>query len=56
MSQEPKPKIDPNVCLPWDEKKAELPVIMGDEELVKKVWQDNDAMAYMYVWHCLVSF
>ncbi|MHC4995043.1 MAG: hypothetical protein ACYTGQ_08325 [Planctomycetota bacterium] len=56
MSPETQPQSEPNVCVPWSEKKAELPEIQGNEELVKQVWQDNDALAYMYIWHCLVSF
>jgi hypothetical protein len=56
MNTENPTKLEPNVCVPWSEKRAEITEIKGDEELVKKIWQDNDAMAYMYIWHCLVSF
>ena len=27
-----------------------------DKELVKKVWEDVDALGYMYIWQCLLSF
>ena len=50
------PKIKPGVCIPWEEKVKELPKILGDEELLKKIWEDNEGLAYMYIWHCLVSF
>jgi hypothetical protein len=50
------PKIKPGVCISWDEKRKDLPDIKGDEELFKKVWQDNEALAYTYIWHCLLSF
>lgn len=46
----------PGVCVPWAEKKAELPPITGDEQLVRRVWEETDALAYMYIWHLVVSF
>jgi len=54
MEQKPKPK--PGVCVGWEEKLKELPEIKGDEKLLQKIWQDNESLAYMYIWHCLVSF
>jgi hypothetical protein len=46
----------PGVCIPWEEKLAELPPITGDARLVRRVWEDVDGLAYVYIWHCLVSF
>lgn len=46
----------PGECIPWDIKREDFSTITGDEEQIKKVWQDVDAMGYMYVWHCLLSF
>ena len=54
MEQQPKPK--PGVCISWEEKLKELPEIKGDEKLLQKIWEDNEELAYMYIWHCLVSF
>jgi len=51
-----KPKRRPGVCVPWEEKVKELPTITGDAEVVRKVWEDVDALAYTFVWHCVVSF
>ena len=51
-----KTKVKPGACFPWEEKRKELPEISGDEELVKKVWEDIDALGYVYIWHCLLSF
>lgn len=56
MPSQPEPSKKPGVCIPWDEKRKELPEITGDEALVRRVWEDIDALAYTYVWHCLVSF
>jgi len=56
MSEQEKPRRDPNVCVPWAEKLKELPDISGDEALVKRVWEDIDALGYMYIWQCLLSF
>ena len=59
MSEEQKPdqpKRPPGVCIPWQEKLKELPEITGDKALVKRIWEDNDALGYIYIWHCLLSF
>jgi len=46
----------PGTCLPWEEKVKELPPISGDAGLVRKVWEDVDALGYMYIWQVLLSF
>jgi hypothetical protein len=50
------PEIPPGVCLPWAEKRKELGEITGDPQLFERVWQDVDALAYVYIWQCLLSF
>ena len=52
----PESKAPPGVCIPWEEKRKELPQISGDEDLVRKVWEDIDALGNMYIWQCLLSF
>jgi len=56
MSDQERPGPAPGVCQPWEEKKKELPPITGDEELVKRVWEDIDGLAHVFIWQCLVSF
>ena len=56
MPEEQKPKREPGVCIPWEEKRKELPKITGDEHLVKRVWEEVDGLAYVYIWQCLLSF
>jgi hypothetical protein len=56
MAKQKKSKRKPGVCIPWEEKKKELPKISGDEQLVQKVWEDIDALGYVYIWQCLLSF
>lgn len=46
----------PGECIPWQEKMKELPTLCGDQELVERIWKENDALAYLYIWHCLLSF
>ncbi len=53
---ETRAKPEPGECIPWREKLKELPPIPGDPELPERVWKDIDALAYMYIWHCLESF
>ena len=56
MSERAKPKVQPGVCIPWEEKLKELPEITGDAQLVQRVWEDIDALAYTYIWQVLLSF
>lgn len=46
----------PGVCLPWESKCRELPSILGDSELIRRVWEDLEGLAYLYIWHVLLSF
>jgi uroporphyrinogen-III decarboxylase len=46
----------PGICYPWEEKLKELPEITGDAALLKKVWEDIDGFADMYIWQLLLSF
>ena len=56
MDDQPQPATKPGVCIAWEEKVRELPPILGDAQLVERVWEDIDALAYMYIWQCLLSF
>ena len=56
MSEKLKLKIKAGVCIPWEQKLRELPEISGDKQLVRKVWEDIDALGYLYIWQCLLSF
>ena len=55
-ADKPDTKTKPGVCIPWDQKRRELSQITGDEELLRRVWEDIDELAYIYIWHCLLSF
>ena len=52
----PQPNPRPGVCIPWETKREELPKISGDEKLLKRIWEDIDALGNMYIWQCLLSF
>jgi hypothetical protein len=56
MAGRPAPKIKPGVCIPWEQKAKELPEITGDKNLVRRIWEANDAWGNMYIWQCLLSF
>jgi len=43
-------KRKPGVCVPWDEKKADLPEIQGDERLAQSVWEKVDGLGYAFLW------
>ncbi len=46
----------PGICIPWEQKRNDLPEIQGDEKLVQKIWEDIDALANTYIWQLLLSF
>jgi hypothetical protein len=52
----PGQSVPPGACVPFAEKAREWPPIQGDAELVERVWEDLDGMAYTYIWQCLLSF
>ena len=56
MANRPAPRIKPGVCLPWEEKVKELPPITGDQDLVRRVWENVDALGNTYIWQMLLSF
>lgn len=56
MTNADQPTRPPGVCIPWPEKRAELPETITNEELVQTTWENIDSLAYTYIWHCLLSF
>ncbi|MCW5978136.1 MAG: hypothetical protein KIT09_08660 [Bryobacteraceae bacterium] len=50
------PSVRPGVCLPWENKVKELPPMLGDAGLVERVWDDIEGLAYLYIWHVLLSY
>jgi uroporphyrinogen-III decarboxylase len=46
----------PGVCFPWEEKLKELPPIGGDAFIPERIWNDAEGLAYLYIWHVLLSF
>jgi len=45
-----KQKRKPGVCIPWEEKKKELPKITEREEITQRVWEDVDSLGYSFCW------
>jgi hypothetical protein len=56
MAGRPQPRVRPGVCLPWEQRVKELPEITGNLDLMRKVWEDIDALGNMYIWQLLLSF
>ncbi len=50
------PRIKPGICFPWEEKKKELPELLGDESIVQTQWENIEALGNTYIWQCLLSF
>ncbi len=56
MASHPSPRVPPGVCFPWEEKLKQLPTITGDQDLLRQVWENIDALGNMYIWQLLLSF
>jgi len=50
------PKARPGVCFSFAEKEKDLPPICGDRALIERIWNENEALAYTYIWHGVLSF
>jgi len=46
----------PGTCVSWEEAKKRYGDIQGNEEQIERIWRENDAEAYDYLWQCLLSF
>jgi hypothetical protein len=46
----PEQKRKPGVCVPWEDKKADLPEIQGDERVVQRAWEKVDGLGYAFLW------
>ena len=49
-------RIAPGLCFPWEEKAKEIGETTGDRELLRKIWNDIDALGNTYIWQLLLSF
>lgn len=56
MADQPKPAVTAGACFPWEARRKEYDEITGDKDLVRKVWDDIDALANTYIWQLLLSF
>jgi uroporphyrinogen-III decarboxylase len=50
------PKPRPGICFPWEEKLKDLPPCIGNPDIPRRIWEDIEGLAYMYIWHMLLSF
>ena len=56
MSGHTQHRVRPGVCFAWEERVKDLPEITGSPDLVRKIWEDIDALGNMYIWQLLLSF
>jgi len=56
LANRPAPRIKPGICRPWEEKANELPPITGDQDLVRRVWENVEELGNTYIWQLLLSF
>ncbi|MEM2027667.1 MAG: uroporphyrinogen decarboxylase family protein [Candidatus Bathyarchaeia archaeon] len=46
----------PGICIPWEEKRKELPQISGDERIFREIWEEIESFGYLFIWQILLSF
>ena len=46
----------PGVCMSWADKARELPAMKGNAAIPERVWNSIEGLAYLYIWHILLSF
>jgi hypothetical protein len=46
----------PGACVPWECKVKEMPPIPGDAALARRVWEEVDALGYLFIWHVLLGY
>jgi hypothetical protein len=46
----------PGVCQSWNDKKSQLPPILGDEQLAQRIWEQVDSLGNAFIWQILLSF
>lgn len=51
-----KSRVKPGVCIPWEEKRKELPRISGDENVFKRIWEEIESFGHLFIWQILLSF
>ena len=56
VSARPAPRIRPGVCVPWEEKLKEIPQVLGDGDLARRIWEEQEAFGNMFIWQVLLSF
>ena len=56
LSEHQKSTKQLGICIPWEEKREDLQILKGDENILKRVWEEIDALGHMYIWQCLLSF
>jgi len=49
-------KAKPGICIPWSEKRKEIPVIPGDEDILRRIWEEIESHGYLFIWQVLLSF
>ena len=46
----------PGICRTWEDKLATLPGVLGDPAILERVWDQVEGLAYLYIWHIVLSF
>jgi hypothetical protein len=49
-------RLKPGACFSWDDKLKELPTVTGDADMLRRVWDQVDALGNTFIWQVLLSF
>jgi hypothetical protein len=53
MANRGSPRIKPGICRPWEKGEG---TSTGDQDLVRRVWENVEAFGNTYIWQLLLSF
>jgi hypothetical protein len=43
-------KRPPGTCIPWSEKRNDFDKFVGDENMVRRMWEKIDSQGYSFCW------
>ena len=56
MNLKEKENLNPGELIPWNIRKEEYSQILGNEDIIKKEWDEIESLANRFIWAILTDF
>lgn len=56
MNLKEKENLNPGELIPWNTRKEEYSQILGNEDIIKKEWDEIESLANRFIWAILTDF